>query len=51
MAFLVEKTKNVMHIGVTTPPPPIPPIVDKAINSERINNPVNSNEYIGNTSL
>jgi hypothetical protein len=42
IACLVVKTKNVMHIGVTTPPPPIPPMVDKAMSTDRTIRPRNS---------
>ena len=44
IACLVEKVKNVIQKGVTTPPPPIPAIVDKAINTDSIISPPNSME-------
>jgi hypothetical protein len=44
IACLVENSKKVMHIGVTTPPPPIPPIVERAIRNDRTKSPKNSLE-------
>lgn len=51
IALFVEKTKKVMHIGVTRPPPPIPAMVDRAIKTESTIKPPNSMGYTGNTSL
>ena len=42
MAFLVLNTKKVIQKGITTPPPPMPAIVHKAINIGSTMIPANS---------
>ena len=49
MAPFVEKPKNVMHIGVMTPPPPIPATVAKAIKTPITSIPIVSLGSAGNT--
>lgn len=39
IAFLVEKIKKDIHIGVTMPPPPIPAAVDRAIRNDKTSKP------------
>ena len=51
IAFLVVNPNNVMHIGVTIPPPPIPEIVARVIKKETTNNPIISLGQAGNKGL
>ena len=49
--FFIEKPKNVIQNGITTPPPPIPAIVLRAIIIGKIINPANSDPHIGKMCL
>ena len=47
MAPFIEKPKKVMQRGMTTPPPPMPAIVLKAMIIGKMINPANSEPKIG----
>ena len=49
--FFIEKLKNVIQKGITTPPPPTPAIVLKAMISGRMISPANSGGKIGKIAL
>lgn len=49
--FFMVNPKKVMHNGITTPPPPIPAIVLKAMITGRIIKPENSEGNIGKIAL
>ena len=51
IAYLVDKLKNVIHKGITTPPPPIPAIVHRAIITDNTIRPIISCNVIGKTPL
>lgn len=51
IAFFVSKTKNIIQKGITTPPPPIPAIVHKAMRIGNNTIPINSFGKTGNISL
>lgn len=51
IVILVLKTKNIIHIGVITPPPPIPAIAERATKIERIISPMISLGRKGRTGL
>ena len=47
MAFFMGKPKNVIQKGITTPPPPIPAMVESAMTTGSTINPANSELNIG----
>ncbi len=49
--FFIENPKNVMQKGMTTPPPPIPAIVLRAMITGRIIRPENSEGNMGKIAL
>lgn len=51
IANLVDITKKVISIGVTTPPPPTPAIVDNDIKTESTTSPIISFIYGGKAPL
>jgi hypothetical protein len=51
MDFFIENPKKVMQKGITTPPPPMPAIVLRAMITGRIIKPENSEGKIGKMAL
>jgi hypothetical protein len=49
--FFIEKPKKVIQKGITTPPPPIPAIVLRAMMTGRIMSPENSEGKMGKIAL